>query len=64
VDSTILRLRDKAMLVRRRAIDLLSTFIQTSPFIAIAEDKGTLSIEYFEKRIENLQEIINVFYYL
>lgn len=60
VDATVSRLKDKAMLVRRRAIELLTTFIQTSPFIAILEDEGTLSREYFEKRVKNLNDIIKV----
>lgn len=44
-------------------MDLLSDFVETSPFVAIADDKGTLSAIYFEARVNNLMEIIKVKYH-
>jgi hypothetical protein len=58
VNLTSHRLLDKSSLVRRRAIELLVDFIQTSPFIAVADDKGTLNLNYFEQRVVELTAVI------
>ncbi|KAI8587881.1 non-SMC mitotic condensation complex subunit 1-domain-containing protein [Geranomyces variabilis] len=52
------RLHDKASNVRKNAIKLLAKFIETSPFVAIAQDEGSLSLAHFQSKQHNLEEII------
>ncbi|KAJ3146459.1 Condensin complex subunit [Geranomyces michiganensis] len=52
------RLHDKASNVRKNAIKLLAKFIETSPFVAIAQDEGSLSLAHFQAKQQNLEEII------
>ncbi|KAJ3189764.1 Condensin complex subunit [Gaertneriomyces sp. JEL0708] len=54
------RLQDKASNVRKNAIKLLARFIETSPFMAIAQDEGKLSLKHFEEKKRNLEEIIKM----
>ncbi|KAJ3326051.1 Condensin complex subunit [Boothiomyces sp. JEL0866] len=58
VELTVLRVKDKNSFVRKKAIELLSAFLETSPFIAVEQDMGSLSLKKFEKLHANLQEII------
>ncbi|KAI8901190.1 non-SMC mitotic condensation complex subunit 1-domain-containing protein [Globomyces pollinis-pini] len=58
VSLTKLRLKDKNSLVRKRAVELLVALMETSPFIAIPEDMGSLSEKKFEKHVNNLTEVI------
>ncbi|KAI8908508.1 non-SMC mitotic condensation complex subunit 1-domain-containing protein [Gorgonomyces haynaldii] len=58
IDLSIKRLKDKASLVRKRAIELMTQFIETSPFIFIDEDKGTLSEKHFADRVQQLTEAL------
>ncbi|KAH6595136.1 hypothetical protein BASA50_006122 [Batrachochytrium salamandrivorans] len=56
------RLHDKASIVRKNAIKLLAHFIETSPFIAIEEDQGRLSLRYFETHKADLLRVIEAKY--
>ncbi|KAJ3299918.1 Condensin complex subunit, partial [Borealophlyctis nickersoniae] len=58
INLTIGRLHDKSSHVRKNAIKLLARFLQTSPFVAIAQDEGKLSLKYFEGKKKNLEELI------
>ncbi|KAJ8325723.1 condensin complex non-SMC subunit Cnd1 [Batrachochytrium dendrobatidis] len=58
VALTINRLQDKASIVRKNAIKLLAHFIETSPFIAIEEDQGRLSLKYFETHKADLLRVM------
>jgi condensin complex subunit 1 len=58
VDMTILRLRDKGSLVRKKAMELLMDFLENSPFIAIPQDLGSLSESKFEKQANSLRELM------
>jgi condensin complex subunit 1 len=58
ISSTILRLRDKGSLVRRRAIELMIELLKNHPFILIPDDKDSLSLTHFEKQNKTLVEII------
>ena len=58
VELTIRRLKDKSSFVRKWAVSLLTSFIETSPFIAIAQDQGSLSMKFFQHRVDNLTEVI------
>ncbi|KAJ3261750.1 Condensin complex subunit [Boothiomyces macroporosus] len=58
VELTVLRVKDKNSFVRKKAIELLSAFMETSPFIAVEQDMGSLSLKKFEKLHANLLEII------
>lgn len=62
VGLNIQRLRDKSSIVRKNAIKLLARFIETSPFIAIEDDQGRLSLKYFESRQQNLLEVLQKTY--
>ncbi|KAJ3043566.1 Condensin complex subunit [Rhizophlyctis rosea] len=52
------RLHDKASIVRRNAIKLLTRFLETSPFLVFPQDKGSLSLRYFESKKRELEELI------
>jgi condensin complex subunit 1 len=58
VDMTILRLKDKGSLVRKKAMELLIEFLETSPFIAVAQDMGSLSEKKFSKQANSLLELM------
>jgi hypothetical protein len=60
VDCTALRLKDKNSIVRKKAIELLMSFIETSPFIAIEQDMGSLSERRFNEQVKSLNEVIHV----
>ncbi|KAJ3056052.1 Condensin complex subunit [Rhizophlyctis rosea] len=52
------RLHDKSSIVRRNAIKLLTRFLETSPFLVFPQDKGSLSLRYFESKKRELEELI------
>lgn len=54
------RLKDKSSNVRKAAIKFLARSIEQSPYTCIAEDKGTLSLTYFESKRQKLEEILKV----
>ncbi|KAJ3100089.1 Condensin complex subunit [Physocladia obscura] len=58
VNLTISRLRDKASVVRKNAIKLLSKFIESSPFLAIESDKGQMSLKHFQKKKAELKALL------
>jgi condensin complex subunit 1 len=58
VDMTILRLRDKGSLVRKKAMELLMDFLENSPFIAVPQDLGSLSESKFTKQANSLIEMM------
>jgi hypothetical protein len=57
---TILRLKDKSSHVRKKAIELLIAFMDTSPFIAIPQDMGSLSQKRFEAHVDSLLQVLRV----
>jgi hypothetical protein len=57
---TILRLKDKSSHVRKKAIELLIAFMDTSPFMAIPQDMGSLSQKRFESHVESLIQVLRV----
>lgn len=56
-----MRLKDKSSHVRKKAIELLVAFMDTSPFIAFPEeDMGSLSQKRFETRVDSLLQVLRV----
>ena len=60
MDFVIGRLKDKSSNVRKAAIKFLTRSIEQSPFTCIAEDKGRLSLTFFQGKSAKLEEIIKV----
>ncbi|KAI8917711.1 non-SMC mitotic condensation complex subunit 1-domain-containing protein [Powellomyces hirtus] len=58
INLTAGRLHDKASNVRKNAIKLLARFIETSPFVAIPQDEGSLSLAHFQEKQKSLEDII------
>jgi condensin complex subunit 1 len=55
VHGSILRLRDKSSIVRKKAVELLSSFLETHPFIGVAADLGAVSEKRFQERVAELE---------
>lgn len=64
VNNAVKRLKDKSSLVRKKAIELVMAFIESSPFFAIPQDMGSLSQTRFENHVERLINAIKVQSYL
>ncbi|KAI8620435.1 non-SMC mitotic condensation complex subunit 1-domain-containing protein [Chytriomyces sp. MP71] len=58
VSLTIGRLYDKASIVRKNAVKLLTRLVESTPFLAIESDKGKLSLEQFERKRNELKKIL------
>ncbi|KAJ3406921.1 Condensin complex subunit [Chytriomyces hyalinus] len=58
VALTIGRLHDKASVVRKNAVKLLTRLVESSPFLAIESDKGKQSLAHFESKRNELKKIL------
>ncbi|KAJ3373530.1 Condensin complex subunit [Kappamyces sp. JEL0680] len=58
VEKTALRLRDKSSMVRKKALEAMIAWMETSPFIAIPQDMGSLSQAKFQKHVDSLVVVI------
>jgi condensin complex subunit 1 len=59
VYGCVLRLRDKSSIVRKKAVELLSAFLETHPFIGVATDLGAVSEKRFQSRVDELDASIS-----
>ncbi|RKO83089.1 non-SMC mitotic condensation complex subunit 1, partial [Blyttiomyces helicus] len=58
VSLTVGRLHDKSMTVRRQAMKLLTCFLQSTPYTALPQDFGKLSLKQFRGRKEDIDRLI------
>ncbi|KAJ3202248.1 Condensin complex subunit [Entophlyctis luteolus] len=58
VSLAIGRLHDKASAVRKNAVKLLAKMIESSPFLAIDNDKGNMSLNHFKSKRQELKKLI------